>query len=256
MKFSGFFLLSIGMLLAACSSEEQNTGEKKTKVSEREEISGGYHDYFFPTAKDGETRYYLYDEYIYRKGEDTLYSISTKRVERLNDSIVIGVEHRHYPEITVPVDSSVILVDADGARVIESFYNDPEKGWVPLEVTGVGYTVRWDWEINEPEVSGWQVKSEGEIPPVKIEISSAFTGKGMLNKAFNGNAQYRVRSGIQERRFGRESSRYNVEIWDLQHTGMYRYRITAPGYDYTMTLKKILSKDAYKAQFTQNYVEL
>lgn len=242
-NYSFVALFSV-VILFSCGDKALKRPTKKDK----EEVS--FEKFYYPTAKDGKTRYYQYLETIESSDRDPYSFTSTKRIERNGDTLTF-VEYQHFNDTTIAVDSSINLIKPDGIYYLESYFHT--GSWVRFDGIKENLIIPWSWKKNpettfERSVSEETSKLSGR-DPMKFVSRVKLQSFGELTDAFNGKKSYAVIKGKGKYELGGSLPEFEMTYWHLEGFGLYYFEMSAPPNKYSSLAEKELTEKEYKEMF-------
>lgn len=240
--FIGFFV-GIIFLLSSCGG---NT------PSEKEEVKKDIRDYYFPTLKDGKTRYYIFEESAFDGHKKFSGGNNSKRVERIGKNRLSIVEYQLFSDTIVAIDSSIAESREDGIYYIKSYYGT-KYGWKAYDDPGEKLVLRWSWpEGGEASygrsISAADAKKYG-VDSMNFTGTVRFERFGTMDSDFNGKREYVVLNGKGTSTRGGEVYTYDIVYWDLEGYGLYYYELNDGRYRYEYILVDEIDEDEYKELF-------
>ncbi len=208
--------------------------------------------FYFPTAFDGKTRYYVFEDELTMEGQESMFDLSSKRVERIGNDQLVFVEYQHYTDTVIAVDSAVVRIRKDGLYYEASYFYGND-GWVAYENSGTKKFLSWNWKVNEVTHFDRKISKnlaeKQKVEPRAFESELRFNGTGQLVKPFHSAKKYAILNGKSTSYRGDASKEFDLSYWDLEGVGLYRFSMTSDGYEYTSTMVDIISKEAYLELF-------
>lgn len=231
-------VIPIVLSILACEGSKTEQVEKEsTKVE-----TANYKEYFSPTVLDGKTRYFLFDETTVYEDQEAVNSKAIRRIQKMNDSILIAVEFTQYADTVILADSSIMVMREDGIHFKESYMNGGED-WLALDLDP-GLSIPWKWKQDSIVKFSWSVVRNGiQMDLMSERIFAGFEEKKL--KSF-GKTKVAIREDEQLRTTDGKKSANKAISWDVPGLGLYRYEILAEGYSYVMEFEKELTEVQYK----------
>lgn len=228
--------LSVILSVVSCESSSQKNSEE----DEKNPIAN-YKEYFSPTAIDGKSRFYLFDETTVYDDRDAINSKALRSIRKENDSTLIAVEYTQYADTIVRTDSTVMVMRENGIYNKASFINGGED-WLELNLNHA-LAIPWKWKRDRVVNFGWSATRDS----IEMQLKSKRTFAGFNEKKLEqfGKVKLAIREDDQLRITGKKEATSRAILWDVPGFGLYRYEIIADGYSYVMEFEKELSESEY-----------
>ena len=244
MRILSILILSLPFLLASCGGDTKETPEleKKRKMK----------DYYFPTLKDGKTRYYIFEESAFEGHEKFSGGNTSKRVERIGKNRLVIVEYRLYSDTIVAVDSSIAESREDGLYYIKSYYGT-KYGWKAYDDPGEKLVIRWSWPDGGEGAFGRSISGEDAlkygVDSMNFRGTINFERYGTMDSDFNGKREYVILKGTGTSIRDGEEFTYDITYWDLEGYGLYYYEAYDGRYRFESILVDEIDEKEYKKLF-------